>query len=205
MMRTKALIGLVTAALVLLGLPETPVAIEMSEYETELIKRLEKIEADTTELMRKYAEKGDKTARLHFGLRLALGKSGNQDYGTAAKYLVGLDKESCSYASALKGLVYREGLGVKKDLEKSKFWFRRMALQLEHMKREDFYLPQSADVTAEIQEVQAWHTRMFKNADPQMQYEEALKFLSGDGVIADPDIAHDLLRKAIFVENPEAM
>ena len=80
-----------------------------------------------------------------------------------------------------------------------------MALQLEHMKREDFYLPQSADVTAEIQEVQAWHTRMFKNADPQMQYEEALKFLSGDGVIADPDIAHDLLRKAIFVENPEAM
>ena len=46
---------------------------------------------------------------------------------------------------------------------------------------------------------------MFKNADPQMQYEEALKFLSGDGVIADPDIAHDLLRKAIVAENLEAM
>ena len=120
--------------------------------------------------MRKYAEKGDKTAKRHFGLRLARGKSGNQDYGTAAKYLVGLDQESCNYASALKGLMYRDGLGVQKDLGKSKFWFRRMALQLEHMKREDFYLPQSADVTAEIQEVQAWHTRMFKNADPQMQF-----------------------------------
>lgn len=207
MMRTKALTGFMTAALVLLVLPETPVAIEMSEYETELIKRLEIIEAETTELMRKYAEKGDKTARCHFGLRLALGKSGNQDYGFAAKYLVGLNQESCRFASALKGLMYRDGLGVKKDLEKSKFWFRRMALQLrlKTVKREDFFLPGGADVTKEIKAAQAWRERLFENADPQMQYEEALKFLSGDGVIADPDIAHDLLRKAIVAENPEAM
>lgn len=190
----------------MLGLPETLVAFEMSEYEKELIKRIEKFDAETLKFIRQYAEKGDKTARCTYGLRFALGISVKQDYGTAAKYLVGLDQESCRYASALKGLMYRDGLGVKKNLEKSKFWFRRMALQLrlKTVKREDFYLPNGADVTAEIQEAQAWHTRIYKKADPQTQYEEALKFLSGDGVIADPDIAHGLLRKAI-VENPEAM
>ena len=73
------------------------------------------------------------------------------------------------------------------------------------MKREDFFLPGGADVTKEIKAAQAWRERLYEKADPQTQYEEALKFLSGDGVIADPDIAHGLLRKAIVVENPKAM
>jgi len=56
MMRTKALIGLVTAALVLLGLPEIPVANEMSEYETELInvsKKLKPIQPNSCGSMRR--------------------------------------------------------------------------------------------------------------------------------------------------------
>ena len=122
-----------------------------------------------------------------------------------AKYLSGLNDDDCPSASALKGLMYRDGLGFEKDLEKSKFWFRRMALQLKYMKKEDFFLPPGVDVTKEIEVAQAWHARLFEKANPQTQYKEALKFLSGDGVIADSDIAHGLLRKAVVAEIPEAM
>ena len=203
-MRKNVLIGL-AAAVLWVGSPLALDAVEKSEFEAGMAKLAKKFNVEAMEYVRKHAELGDKSAKCYLGQFYAVGQPVSQDYNIAAKYLAGLDQESCGAASILKGLMYRDGLGFEKDLEKSKFWFRRMALQLGYMNIEDFSWPAGADVTKEIENAQAWHTRLFEKADPQTQYEEALKFLSGDGVIADPDIAHDLLRKAIVAENPEAM
>lgn len=187
------------------GSPGVLLSAGKSEYDTRLIEHILQGDAVLFKFVREHAERGNKKAQCFLGKIYAVGVYVKQDYDKAARHLVDLGYRHCSSASILLGLMYRDGLGVEKDLEKSKFWFRRGTFSLENSKLEDFLLPAGTDIAREIEEAQAWHARLFEKADPQTQYEEALKYLSGDGVPADPVVAYKLLSNPVIAKIPGAM
>ena len=203
-MRKLVLMGLV-AVVLWIGTPVALFSAEKSEYDTRLIEHILQGDAVLFKFVREHAKRGNKKAQCFLGKIYAVGVYVKQDYDKSARYLVDLGYRHCSSASILLALMYRDGLGVEKDLEKSKFWFRRGTFSLENSKLEDFLLPAGVDIAREIEEAQAWHSRLFEKADPQAQYEEALKYLSGDGVIADPVVAYKLLSKPVLEKIPGAM
>lgn len=201
-MRKYLLIGL--AAALWVGTPVALFSAEKSEYDTRLIEHIRQGDVVLFKFVREHAKRGNKKAQCFLGEIYAVGVYVKQDYNKAARYLVDLGYRHCSSASILLGLMYRDGLGVEKDKEKSKFWFLRGTFSLENSKLEDFLLPAGVDIAREIEEAQAWHARLFDKADPQTQYEEALKYLSGDGVMADPVVAYELVRIPAREGLPEA-
>lgn len=189
----KYLMHWVLAAVLWVGAPVALFSAERSEFDIRNIEHMQLGEASYIKFVREHAKRGDKSARCFLGQFYAIGVYVPQDYDKAALYLIDLGYRNCSPASILLGLMYRNGLGVERNKDKSKLWFRRGTFSLENSKLEDFLLPAGVDIASEIEEAQAWHARLFENADPQTQYKEALKYLSGDGVIADSVIAYKLL------------
>ena len=204
-MRKYVIPGIWAAAVLWVSTPVALFSAEKSEFDTRNIEHLQQGDAVYIKFVREHAKRGDKRAQCSLGQFYAIGAYVPQDYDKAARYLVDLGYRHCGTASILLGLMYRDGLGVEKDLEKSKFWFRRGTFSLENSKLEDFLLPVGVDIAREIEEAQAWHARLFDKADPQTQYEEALKYLSGDGVPADPVVAYKLLSKPVLEMIPGAM
>ncbi len=138
------------------------------------------------------------------------GECFDPDYAKAAKnYLFAAEKDY-NRAFPLLGYFYANGLGVVRDMEEARYWFKRFALNTIYMDLDQNKRLEHAqevlgkrEMPKELKEELAWIGKVVA-ADAREKYRIALKLRDGDGLPMDRDAAYSLLLKASTKGLPEA-
>jgi len=155
-----------------------------------------------------WAKTSDPSAWTMLGEMYESGECLPVDKTKAVEYFDRAAEEGHSFAYPLLGYMYVNGLGVERDADEARYWFKKYVLfniVVDQKKRREWAIHAlgGRKVPPLLDEELQWVEDVLA-ADPREQVKIAIKLRDGDGLPLDREAASTLLKKAGSKENPAA-
>jgi localization factor PodJL len=154
--------------------------------------------------LRLAAAKGDPAAQFEVGMRLADGKSPEQDMKQAAAWLHRSAEAGFPLAQFRLGTLYERGLGEEKDPAAAELWYTRAAEQGNVKAMHNLAVLMASKLEPDYAEAAKWFTAAAERGLADSQYNLAVLHENGLGVAKDDKRAYQWLLLAAKSGDAEA-